>query len=178
MGEPPRSFIYLLKQAELAVRGCVEVALEQFDLTPNQFLMLLRLSHREGLSAAELARGIGVRPQSLTEIINPLAEKGLIVREESPEHRRILRLRLTTAGRQALARTARIGQQLERELVVDLDGGEVAALLVALGKIAQRAQRHELHPEVRRTTALELARKQMVRPWLVDKRRHQRRRAV
>ena len=50
MSDTPRTFIYLLKHTELAVRGCVEVALEQFDLTPNQFLMLLRLSHKEGQS--------------------------------------------------------------------------------------------------------------------------------
>ncbi len=170
MRDAPHSVIYLLKHAELAVRGCVEVALEQFDLTPNQFLMLLRLSHREGLSAAELARGIGVRPQSLTEIINPLAEKGLIDREESPEHRRVLRITLTASGRRLLARARRVGQQLEKELVADLGVGEIDRLLAALGKILQRAQRHECHPEVRRVTALKLARRQIARPWPLGRR--------
>ncbi len=175
MSETPHSFIYLLKHTELAVRGCVEVALEQFGLTPNQFLMLLRLSHKEGQSAAELARGIGVRPQSLTEIINPLADKGLIAREESPEHRRILRISLTAAGRQMLARATRIGQQLEKELVMDLSAEEYAALLTALGKVLKRAQEHECHPEVRRVTALTLAKRQIARPWSLSKGRRTRR---
>jgi DNA-binding MarR family transcriptional regulator len=177
MSDAPQSFIYLLKHAELAVRGCVEVALEQFGLTPNQFLMLLRLSHRAGQSAAELARGIGVRPQSLTEIINPLAAKGLISREESPEHRRILKIRLTAAGRQLLARAMRVGQQLERELVVDLSAAEHAVLLAALGKILQRAQQHECHPEVRRVTAIELARSRIAQPWTIGRKYGARRRA-
>jgi DNA-binding MarR family transcriptional regulator len=178
MSDAPQSFIYLLKHTELAVRGCVEVALEQFALTPNQFLMLLRLSHREGQCAAELARGIGVRPQSLTEIINPLEEKGLIAREESPEHRRILRISLTAAGRQLLARATRIGQQLERDLVTDLSADELAALLAALGKVLERAQEHECHPEVRRLTALELAKRQIARPWSSTRARRPRRRAL
>lgn len=178
MSDAPHSFIYVLKHAELAVRGCVEVALEQFDLTPNQFLMLLRLSHKEGLSAAELARGIGVRPQSLTEIINPLSEKGLIEREESPEHRRVLRITLTAEGRQLLARALRIGHQLEKELVADLSAGELAALLAALEKILERAQRHECHPEVRRITALKLAKRQIAQPWSLGRRGRARRRAV
>jgi DNA-binding MarR family transcriptional regulator len=178
MSDTPRSFIYLLKHTELAVRGCVEVALEQFALTPNQFLMLLRLSHQEGQSAAELARGIGVRPQSLTEIINPLAEKGLIAREESAEHRRILRISLTPAGRQLLARATRIGQQLEKELIVDLSSDEHAVLLAALGKVLKRAQAHECHPEMRRVTALALAKRQIARPWSLAKARRTRRRAV
>jgi DNA-binding MarR family transcriptional regulator len=175
MSETPHNFIYVLKHTELAVRGCVEVALEQFDLTPNQFLMLLRLSHKEGQSAAELARGIGVRPQSLTEIISPLAAKGLISREESPEHRRILRISLTAAGRQLLARATRIGRQLEKELVADLSAAEYDALLTALGKVLERAQEHECHPEVRRITALELAKRQITRSWPLSKARRARR---
>ena len=177
MSDTPQSFIYLLKHTELAVRGCVEVALEQFGLTPNQFLMLLRLSHQEGQSAAELARGIGVRPQSLTEIITPLADKGLISREESPQHRRILRISLTGAGRQLLARATRIGQQLEKELIPDLSAAEHDALLSALGKVLKRAQEHECHPEVRRVTALELAKRQVNRAWPANKTRRVRRRA-
>ncbi len=176
MSDGPHTVIYLLKHAELAVRGCVEVALEQFNLTPNQFLMLLRLSHKEGQSAAELARGIGVRPQSLTEIINPLADKALIDREESPEHRRVLRITLTAAGRQLLARALRIGRQLEKELVADLDSGELAGLLSSLGKILERAQRHECHPEVRRVTALKLAKSRIARPLPLNRRARARRR--
>ncbi len=178
MSDSPQTFIYLLKHAELAVRGCVEVALEQFDLTPNQFLMLLRLSHQGGLSAAELARSIGVRPQSLTEIINPLAEKGLIGREESPEHRRILRITLTAAGRQLLARALRVGRQLEKELVADLSAGELAGLLAALGKILERAQRHECHPEARRIAALQIAKRRIARRWPLRSRERARLRAV
>ncbi|MGH8261807.1 MAG: MarR family winged helix-turn-helix transcriptional regulator [Steroidobacteraceae bacterium] len=178
MSETPQSFIYLLKHAELAVRGCVEVALEQFGLTPNQFLMLLRLNHREGQSAAELARSIGVRPQSLTEIINPLVAKGLIAREESPEHRRILRISLSASGRQLLARATRVGQQLERDLVVDLSAEEQATLLAALDGVVRRAQAHECHPEVRRVTAIELAKRQIARPWVQSRGRRARRRAV
>lgn len=178
MSETPPSIIYLLKHAELAVRGCVEVALEQFDLTPNQFLMLLRLRHLEGQSAAELARAIGVRPQSLTEIISPLAEKGLISREESPRHRRILRINLTEAGRRVLSRATRVGRQLEKELTIDLSAAELAALVTALAKVLERAQEHECHPEVRRVTAMETAKRQIARPWLSSKSKRDPRRAV
>jgi DNA-binding MarR family transcriptional regulator len=171
-------FIYLLKHTELAVRGCVEVALLEFDLTPNQFLMLLRLTSQEGMSAAQLARSIGVRPQSLTEIINPLMQKGLISRQESPEHRRVLRIRLSPAGRQLLARAQRVGRQLERELIADLSAEELAALLGALGRICARAQRHELHPEVRRAAALERVRAHLQQPWSRALRRARRGRAV
>jgi len=159
------SIVYLLKRTELAVRSCVEMALVQFDLTPTQFHMLLRLHQHDGMSAAQLARGVGVRPQSMGEIITPLERKALISREESPEHRRILRISLTAAGRQLLARATRIAMQLEEELLAGLNAGELNALRNGLGKLLASAQRHECHPETRRLAAAELIRARIARPW-------------
>src|SRR5262245_14012367 len=91
----------LLKRAELAVRGCAEATLLQFDLTPAQFLVLFRLKYAMApVSSADLARAAGIRPQSVVDIIGPLERDGLIRRREAPEHRRILRITLTAAGEQ------------------------------------------------------------------------------
>src|SRR5215468_11011657 len=100
MLDSPVGTTYLLKRTELAVRACVEVALMQFDLTPNQFLLLVRLDYEGGQSSAQLARAVGIRPQSMNETVAPLEQKGLIQRQESPEHRRILQITLTPAGKQ------------------------------------------------------------------------------
>jgi DNA-binding MarR family transcriptional regulator len=165
MNNLPETIIYLLKHTELAVRSCVEVALVQFDLTANQFLMLVRLHHHDGMSAAELARAVGVRPQSIGEIITPLERKGLISRQESPEHRRVLRISLTAAGKQLLTRARRVGLQLEEELTQDLSAAELTALRTGLTKLLARAQQHECHPEVRRLAATQLVKDQITRPW-------------
>jgi DNA-binding MarR family transcriptional regulator len=134
------STVYLLKRAELAVRGCVEVALTPFGLTPTQFLVLVRLKSSEGLSGAELARAAGVRPQSITDLVGPLEREGLITRREAPEHKRILRIRLSPAGEQLLARAFPVAQRLEKELLGDLDGAEVDRLRQGLLKILTSAE--------------------------------------
>src|ERR1700754_4003885 len=89
MAKSPLGTVYLLKQAEVAVRSCVEVAVTEFELTPAQFFALTRLKDASELSAAALAREIGVRPQSMLEIIGPLERRGLLQREASPAHRRV-----------------------------------------------------------------------------------------
>jgi hypothetical protein len=61
MHESPAGTIYVLKRAELAVRSCVD-ALAEFALTPTQFLLLYRLRDVHEVSAAALARELGVRP--------------------------------------------------------------------------------------------------------------------
>ncbi len=140
------STIYLLKRAELAVRGCVEVALTPFGLTPTQFLVLLRLKSSEGLSGAELARATGVRPQSITDLIGPLEREGLITRKEAPEHKRILRISLSPAGEQLLARASPLTQRLERELLGNLDAQDLERLRQGLKQILANAEERRRVP--------------------------------
>lgn len=156
---------YMIKRAELAVRNCLEVALQQFDLTSNQYLMLLRLNYHGAQSSAQFARAVGVRPQSITDIIGPLERKGLIQRQENPENRRILLITLTTKGQQLMVRAGKVTIQLDRELLADLDAHEISVLRKALEKIRATAERHECHPVVRRREAKELARARAARPW-------------
>jgi DNA-binding MarR family transcriptional regulator len=157
--------VYLLKRTELAVRSCVEVALSPFRLTPTQFLVLVRLKQSQGMSSAELARAASVRPQSIVDLIGPLERDGLIKRREAPEHRRILRINLTTAGEQLLARALIVASDLEKELLAGLTVAELARLHQGLTKLLASAEVHETHPGVRRTAAAALLREEIARPW-------------
>ena len=80
MADTPISTIYLLKRAELSVRGCVEVALGAVDLTPSQYFILFLVKCGEATSSAELARSMGALPQSMSELIAPLEKTDAIVR--------------------------------------------------------------------------------------------------
>ena len=146
MYKRPVGTIYLVKRVELAVRSCMEVALAEFGLTPAQLLMLFRMRDHGELSSAALARDIGVRPQSMIGLIRPLERKGFLEREPSPEHQRVLHMRLTPEGKKLVANALRVAGRIESDLLADLSDKEIAALQDALTKIWQRAERHELHP--------------------------------
>ncbi len=149
MRESPVGTIYLLKTVELAVRSCMEVALAELDLTPTQLLMLFRLRDRNPVSAADLAREIGVRPQSISEIIRPLERRRLLKREASPQHRRILYTQLTAAGQQLLREALQVAARIEAELLPDVDIAHIEMMQHALTKLWERAEKHELHPSLR-----------------------------
>ncbi len=146
-----QGLVYLLKSTELAVRSCAEVALTPFGLTPALFLMLFRLKESDGISSAELARTIGVRPQSIVDLIRPLERAKFIRRRRAPEHRRILRISLTAAGERLLEQVIPVARQLEEELFASLTPQEVTQLRDGLTKLRFSAQAHETHPTVRRT---------------------------
>jgi DNA-binding MarR family transcriptional regulator len=143
--------IYLLKCTELAVRGCAEVVLAPFRLTPALFLVLFRLRDSEGVSSADLARTIGVRPQSIVDLIRPLEQAGWIRRRQAREHRRILRISLTAAGERLLDRAIPAARQLEEELFAGLSAQQTVHLREGLTKLLERAQAHEMHPFVKRS---------------------------
>lgn len=135
MHDSPAGTFDLLKRTELAVRGCLDVTLAAFDLTPTQFLTLIRVRNANELSAAALARELGVRPQSMNEIIAPLERMKLLKREASREHQRILHMRLTSSGARLLAEALQAAVHLEAELLADLDADQLRVLKEALMRL-------------------------------------------
>ena len=142
--------VYLLKRAELAVRGCVDIAFGDVDLTPSQYFILFLAKCGEASSSAELARAMGVLPQSMTELIAPLEKKGAIVRRPDPANNRILRIELTAVGERLFANGTEVALRVEQELLEGFEPPELAHLNRLLTKLTSAAEAHSYHPKLRR----------------------------
>jgi DNA-binding MarR family transcriptional regulator len=123
---------YLVKRLENAVREMLEVALADRDVTLAQYTLLSMFSDVDGMSSADAARRCGVSKQASNEIINVLEAKRLISRTEDRENRRILRIKLTTAGRRLLAACDTAADRSEREFFSKLSATQVSALREAI----------------------------------------------
>jgi DNA-binding MarR family transcriptional regulator len=79
--------------------------LERLDtgLTPQQY-RIMKLAGAGGERSARLAERLAVAKPTLTATADGLVAAGLAQREAEPGDRRVVRLRLTAAGRTALAR--------------------------------------------------------------------------
>lgn len=132
--QPPRT-LYLVKRAETVVRAGLEACLQPLDLTPRQYITLSLLRDDRDQSSADLARKAGITPQSMSETIASLAAKRLIVRQENPDHRRILMTRLTEAGSVLLAACEIEVDAMEARLFSTLSAGDLANLRQGLRTI-------------------------------------------
>lgn len=150
MTELPTSPVYLLKRAELAVRGCVEMAFAEVALTPSQYFVLFLVKCGEATSSAELARATGVLPQSMTELIAQLEKRGAIVRRPDAVNNRILRADLTPAGVRLFERATQLAIRLERELFADFEPRDVEQLNRLFAALIAKAETHSYHPKLRR----------------------------
>jgi DNA-binding MarR family transcriptional regulator len=74
----------------------------------------------------------------MNETVALLRQKRLISRRESPGHRRILHIRLTSSGRRLLERCDRDVDRLEREAFRGFESRELALFREFLHKALQR----------------------------------------
>jgi len=150
MADLPTSPVYLLKRAELAVRGCVEQAFSKVSLTPSQYFVLFLVKTGEATSSAELARATGVLPQSMTELIALLEKRQLIARKPDSGNNRILRIELTAAGGDLFEKATELAIRLERELFEDFQAREIEELNRLFAALIASAEQHSYHPKLRR----------------------------
>ncbi|MDB5486385.1 MAG: MarR family transcriptional regulator [Reyranella sp.] len=95
---------YLVRQAHAAVRGAMEKALADLDVTPPQFAVLTMVVNYPGISGAELARLTFLTPQTINVIVRNLVRAGLVEKSADAAHGRILRLHATVRGEALLKR--------------------------------------------------------------------------
>ncbi len=108
-----------------------ELAARRVGLTPQHYFLLLAIKGfpgRETANITELAERLQIRHNAVIGLVNRAAERGLVVREQDPqsEDRRIVHVRLTAPGAQALA-TLASGLRAERhELLLALNALEAS----------------------------------------------------
>ncbi|WP_188284006.1 MarR family winged helix-turn-helix transcriptional regulator [Streptomyces sp. CBMA29] len=124
----------LIAQAHHFVRRRIEDALTDVGLQARHFGALTVLAD-EASSQQRLARRLGISEQAILQIVDDLESAGRVVRERDPRDRRRYALRLTDAGRDALATARRAVEAAETDMGTRLgtDGrAELKALLTKM----------------------------------------------
>lgn len=121
-----------IKRAEQALTSETTKALRDLNLTVPQYSVLLAASYLPGSSGARLARMCLVTPQTMTTVLSNLEAKGLITREQSAVHQKVLITLLTQAGRAMLKKADVRVREVEDRLGGVFDPTERATLVESL----------------------------------------------
>ncbi len=130
--------IYVIGRLDHVVRRELDKRLAAQGLTVAQYTALSVLRVRSGLSNAQLARRSHVSPQSMNTLLASLEQKGLIERQVSPEHRRVLRVRLTERGREMAELCDKLADEVEAVMLNGMPERERDALASALRACVER----------------------------------------
>jgi DNA-binding MarR family transcriptional regulator len=108
------------------------------DLTPSQASVVLRLERDGPTTVSGLARAEGMRPQSMSAVVNPLQESGLIAGAPDPRDGRQRLMSLTPKCVKWLQQGRAARQDwLTTTISHKLSAGEQKKLQAALGLLAR-----------------------------------------
>jgi DNA-binding MarR family transcriptional regulator len=104
--DPALEWERLLAKVGTAVARRHHRILADHGLTPTSMGLLQALDHREGLSHRDLAAQLGLTPATLTPVVDVLEETGSIRRARDRRDRRVVRLSITSTGRDRIREAA------------------------------------------------------------------------
>ena len=119
---------YVVARLERAIRHAINHRVKPYGVTTLQYTTLSVLGRRGELSNAQLARRAYMTPQSMSELIEALESKGLLVRKAHPNHRRVFPAALTAEGRRVLRACDAAVDALEREMLAGLTPSQEQSL--------------------------------------------------
>ena len=108
----------------------------EFDVTPTQFSVLIRLEELGHCSQNFLGRQTAMDPATTMGVVARLKKRGLVAQAPDRMDRRRLLVSLTDEGWALAARMRGRGAEVSRRILAPLDAGERAWLLDALERIA------------------------------------------
>jgi DNA-binding MarR family transcriptional regulator len=122
------SISYLAARLQRASRKAISERVKPFGLTTLQYTTLTILLHRGGLSNAQLARRSFMTPQAMNEVLAALEQRGLVMRNAHPNHRRVFPATLTPEGRRVVEACDAEVEALEREMLAELTPEQVKSM--------------------------------------------------
>lgn len=130
----------LITRARSSLLSSFDTELEPFGVTGAQFEVLKNLTRSDNETAASLCRALHYDTGSMTRMLDRLQEKGLVNRERDTGDRRLVFLRLTSAGKSLIPKVRPALVRALRRHLTGLTAAEVASLKRYLGRIIENGQ--------------------------------------
>nr|WP_245252250.1 MarR family transcriptional regulator [Paenibacillus sediminis] len=121
---------------------CLTQLTQDYNLTSEQFGLLLCLSEEDGISQKELSRRTEKDPANITRILDQLERKGFVNRVTNSEDRRSYHTYITKSGKEAVRQIEPIEAEFIRALLLDIPDHEASAFKAFMQKINKNIERY------------------------------------
>jgi len=130
----------LIGRVRTIMLSTLDAELQPFGFTGMQFAILKNVAEGAAETAADLCRLLHYDTGSMTRLVDRLEEKSLIRRERSKDDRRVVSLRITSAGRTALPRLRDSATRVIQRMLTGFSATEVNDLQSFLGRMIENGQ--------------------------------------
>jgi DNA-binding MarR family transcriptional regulator len=134
--ESDELLLVLLQRATHVTLQVLGTELDELGLTASEVNVLANLSDGEPRTVSEIGVAAGVRPTTLTGVLDRLGDKGLLTRAARAGDRRAVEISLTAAGARAAARVAEAFAAVEARALGDVPDSAVKQARRVLSALA------------------------------------------
>ncbi|MGM0588945.1 MAG: MarR family winged helix-turn-helix transcriptional regulator [Bacteroidota bacterium] len=126
---------YMIKRAQQALRSQMDHILDEIGLTTPQYAALSILEEDSGISNAELARRCFLTPQTMHKMVGGMETKGLLERQQHPDHGRKKMVLLTPKGKSLLEHAHNKVAEIEGKMTAELSDKALEQTVHSLQKV-------------------------------------------
>ncbi len=126
------AIFHLLHRASQRADEIFAKEVDQADLTPRQFAVLLGVAQSDDPSQTDLVEATGIDRSTIAEMVRRMARKGLLQRRRSRQDARAYIVGLSDAGRAALKSARPKAARADTTLLKRLSAEQRKALIEAL----------------------------------------------
>ncbi|MGA2549294.1 MAG: MarR family transcriptional regulator [Burkholderiaceae bacterium] len=130
---------YLIKRVRMIFTAAVDREMAAYDVSYDQWGILITMSKGRGATAAELSREMSCDTGSMTRMIDRLEAKGMVKRTRSEDDRRIVRLALTESGQALVDKLPAVMVKVLNRHLKGFSEGDVEQLKTFLRRIVDNA---------------------------------------
>jgi DNA-binding MarR family transcriptional regulator len=123
--------VYQVSRAELYRR----FAEQGEDVTPEQWMVLIRLWERDAVSQAELSEATLRDAPTMSRILRVMEEHGMIQRRRSSEDARVQTVHLTRRGRALKDKLVPVAREIVARMVRGIDPEDIATTRATLQRM-------------------------------------------
>jgi DNA-binding MarR family transcriptional regulator len=135
MAESREDAFALISAVSRSLRTLVDRRLNRYGVHAGQHVILACLWEQDGLTPGQLARRIGLETPTVTRAVQRMSAAGLVDRRGDLTDGRLVRIWLTTRGKQLRRVIPRVLRDLRGEAFADLSVREQALLSQLLSKV-------------------------------------------
>jgi MarR family transcriptional regulator for hemolysin len=131
----------LLHETAHSWRTALDKRLRPLGLSQAKWRALVILGRNDGgITQSDLASRLGVEGPTLVRLLDRLEADNWVERRSCPDDRRSKRIYLRTRALDVLKQIDTVAADLRRELLSDLEPGEIETLASILNRIRHRAE--------------------------------------
>ncbi len=134
------SFIPVMRELARAYQAfstCSELHVQQFNLTPAQFDVIVTLGNTQGMSMGDIGEKTLITKGTLTGVIDRLVKKNLVSRKTPADNRRSVIVQLTPQGEHLFEQVFPAHIAYLKERFEKLEPSELELLRVLLHRLRQ-----------------------------------------